>query len=261
MRLAAIASVLLLASAPANVGAAERVAYDPWPDGAITGGVLLLNGAAFLFHEELAPDRCRFCGTNCFDAWVTESLAWSDPRLAGRISDVGLVGIPVAGVAWGIARRGWEEGALDGLVLIETVAINNLLTSAIKYSVGRQRPMGLYLPLRERERLMHPAEFHLSFPSGHASNTFAAVAAAATLTSMRGEDPLPVWLVGVPLAAGVSWLRVAGYYHWGSDVLAGAALGTAVGILVPRLLHEPARQAGSSRSTRVVGPLHLAGTF
>ncbi|HET9554449.1 MAG TPA: hypothetical protein VFP50_15910 [Anaeromyxobacteraceae bacterium] len=40
-------------------------------------------------------------------------------------------------------------------------------------------------------------------------------------------------------AAATGWLRVAADRHWATDVLAGAAAGTTVGLVVPLLVLGP----------------------
>jgi membrane-associated phospholipid phosphatase len=46
-----------------------------------------------------------------------------------------------------------------------------------------------------------------------------------------------MWAVGMPVAATVAILRLGADKHWGSDVLIGGAIGTAIGIIGPLLLH------------------------
>ncbi len=83
------------------------------------------------------------------------------------------------------------------------------------------------------------------------------MAAAGTVSTLRGYPSAPwVWGGGAALAAGAGWLRMAGDAHWLTDVLVGAAVGTAVGVAVPRLLHprEAAPAAGQpAGSAPVVG--------
>ena len=88
--------------------------------------------------------------------------------------------------------------------LIRAQALNGLLTQGLKYTVNRARPSG----------------GRHSFPSGHASATFAS---ATILQKHFG------WKVGAPsyaVASFVGWTRVRDRAHWLSDVLFGAALGT-----------------------------------
>jgi PAP2 superfamily protein len=56
----------------------------------------------------------------------------------------------------------------------------------------------------------------------------------ATEDTLRGDPAAPwAWGIGLGLAAAVGYLRVAGDAHWLTDVLAGAAAGTAFGVAVP----------------------------
>ena len=87
---------------------------------------------------------------------------------------------------------------------------------------------------RERPPLLEDAAFDVrrpktkSFPSGHASS--------ATLTAVLLSDAVPklkpVWWT---LAAVVSASRVHNRMHHGSDVTAGAIIGTSMGAVVKRL--------------------------
>ena len=87
---------------------------------------------------------------------------------------------------------------------------------------------------RERPPLLEDAAFDVrrpktkSFPSGHASS--------ATLTAVLLSDAVPklkpVWWT---LAAVVSASRVHNRMHHGSDVTAGAIIGTSMGAAVKRL--------------------------
>lgn len=94
-----------------------------------------------------------------------------------------------------------------------------IVTPVLKRAVGRSRPFkndGAYAfdPLSENQ----------SFPSGHATNAFAVASVIAGHS--RG------WLVptiAYTLATGVAVSRVHDDVHFASDVLAGAAIGTAIG--------------------------------
>lgn len=86
-------------------------------------------------------------------------------------------------------------------------------SSAIKQLVGRARP----------DAALHlVAEHNYSFPSGHATASFA-LAMALTLY-FRSWWTLPAWLLAVLVGASRLYVGV----HWPSDVLAGAALGVGV---------------------------------
>jgi len=112
-------------------------------------------------------------------------------------------------------RRGW---ALAGAV--GPVAVN--LNYAVKVAIGRERP------LIEGHPALARAPSKLSFPSAHATSSFAGATALGRVEP-RARAPL------YALAAGICLSRPYLGMHYPSDVLAGAAFGTLIGALTPGL--------------------------
>ncbi|MEM7325049.1 MAG: phosphatase PAP2 family protein [Actinomycetota bacterium] len=102
---------------------------------------------------------------------------------------------------------------------VESAIVNGVL----KNVVPRERP-----PLLDDRAYDVRRPKTKSFPSGHASS--------ATMTAVLLSDALPklkpVWW---GLAAVVSASRVHNRMHHGSDVAAGAIIGTAMGVLTKRI--------------------------
>ncbi len=173
---------------------------------------------------------------------------WADKKAAAATSDALLFGGVPAFAALALlgagaydrgASKGWlsDWGANLGLVL-EAASTTLATTSLVKYAVARQRPFAA-AGQGEGDR-----DENLSFFSGHTSATFAAITAAGTLASLRGYRLAPlVWGAGLPLAAFTGVLRIGADKHWATDVLTGAAVGSATGVLVPLLLHHPGRSS------------------
>jgi len=109
-------------------------------------------------------------------------------------------------------RRAWLRG-------VRIVAASYGVNQAIKFAVRRRRP-----ELRGLEPLT-PVVTRLSFPSAHATTSFAAAAAYRRLA-----PPAVLYAAAVAFALSRPYLGV----HYPSDVLAGALLGTVMAELWPQ---------------------------
>jgi membrane-associated phospholipid phosphatase len=143
-------------------------------------------------------------------ARTRESVRWV--RSYSRLGEHAAVWLAVgaAGTLLDGSRRGrWARAT-------GTVGGADLLSTSIKLAVGRKRPRVEDLP-----HLM-ATPTGLSFPSSHATSSFAAARAFGGL--------LPAGpLYGAALAMGASRLYLG--VHYPSDVAAGAALGAVLGSL------------------------------
>lgn len=94
-----------------------------------------------------------------------------------------------------------------------------IVTPLLKYAFGRARPVQ-----GEGARSFHHFDAHFaSFPSGHATNAFAAATAIAA-----HYDNWYVPAIAYSIAAGVAVSRVNDRAHFASDVVAGALIGRGV---------------------------------
>ncbi len=190
------------------------------------GAVLLTLGLARLTLE-LAPPPAprRSIGAGAFDTWTRDRLRLDEPRSADVASDA-LVTTLLASAVAAPALTVWTGGARERLVLAasaESLMATSTLTALTKVAVRRGRP-----PLAD--------EPSPSFFSGHTAMAFG----SATLLSLHAYEfdwlsPKTRWLVpatAYAAAGGVGYLRLAADQHWGSDVLVGAAVGTATSWLV-----------------------------
>jgi membrane-associated phospholipid phosphatase len=98
--------------------------------------------------------------------------------------------------------------------------LGELVADVLKAAIPRARPHDHALVSRPHSH---------SFPSGHATTSFAC---ATVLALMIPGLALPVFV----LAAAVAWSRVYVGVHFPLDVLAGAVLGVAIGLSVARAL-------------------------
>jgi undecaprenyl-diphosphatase len=176
---------------------------------------------------------------------------WFERRLRGRAwADLLMYGASAAGehslvwLAWALFQGQRGPGGLRSLARagaalgIESAIVNGVVKGLIR----RQRPPseGPHpLPLRTPRSS--------SFPSGHAS---AAFLAAALLRDGARWPALPYLAASVVAAS-----RVHVRMHHASDVLAGAAIGAALGELARALvpLSGPCRGRGKAAGTTKAG--------
>ncbi|MGH2952479.1 MAG: phosphatase PAP2 family protein [Solirubrobacterales bacterium] len=119
-------------------------------------------------------------------------------------------------------RSQWIAAAGTGPVAI---GVNFL----VKVTVGRERP------LIEEHPPLARAPTKLSFPSAHATSS---VAAATAIGRVEPRARPAAFGLAAAICAGRPYLGM----HYPSDVLAGAALGAALGSLVPGLGAPPTEE-------------------
>jgi len=211
----------------------------------IAGGGFLYMAAMELGGPVLGPAACAWCAPGPFDRQVRDDWRWAAPETAEVSSSIGVLAISGAAVVGAFARGGpREQGLADAVYVVEALALTGVVNETVKLASARQRPYAWALA-EAGTPVEDDPDANRSFYSQHTSLAFAAVASAGTLAALRKDRAAPwIWGVGIPLAAGVGYLRVAADSHWFSDVAVGAVVGTASGVLVPVLLHPRATPDG-----------------
>ncbi len=158
-----------------------------------------------------------------------DSYQLRDPWLA-QISDLGdqlgngeslvVVSVMFLIVGYGLRRQDWKSAGWQTLF---SHGLAGLLSNVIKHLVGRARP-----------KFMHAGNLELSpmtgsgwdsFPSGHASASFA----VATVLAMK--FPRWRWLF-IVLASAIAGSRILRGSHFITDVAAGTVIGVLAGTVV-----------------------------
>ncbi|MCA9718251.1 MAG: phosphatase PAP2 family protein [Myxococcales bacterium] len=149
----------------------------------------------------------------------------------------------------------------DVMIYAETLALNLLITEILKNAIGRPRPLVYVDPdavdADVREKLLEEqasADSLKSFPSGHASTSFAAAVGGSMLLTLKLARRRPgalaaAWVLSLGAASTAGALRVVAGKHFTSDVIAGAILGSAIGVVVP-LAHWRGTLEGAPRRRR-----------
>ena len=136
-------------------------------------------------------------------------------RLLGKAGNNALIWFLLGAVLAVIDNSRWDSWLI--CALLGPIAIG--LNFAIKLIVRRPRPVLEGLPP------LGGAPSALSFPSAHATSSFACATAMTRIA--------PEAAVLFVLAAAIALCRPYLGMHYPSDVLGGAVLGTALGMVVP----------------------------
>jgi len=133
----------------------------------------------------------------------------------GKAGNNGLVWFLLGGALAILDSSRWESWLICALLGPLAIGLNY----GIKLLVKRPRPVLEGLPP------LGGAPSSLSFPSAHATSSF------AVATAMVRVDPAMAgaFVVAIALALGRPYLGM----HYPSDVLAGAFIGVALGLIVP----------------------------
>jgi membrane-associated phospholipid phosphatase len=261
---AALGAVLFASPAAAQSASPHALRWDP----ALDATVVTLGVTAVVLSEELkpeiAPSSCRWCSADWLDERVRAALLWKNTGAADTTSGIlGFIVTPVAvggldalaAIHDGVGRYAGE----DILLIAEAGVLAADLTEITKLAVARERPFVHALSPESKRLTAQPSDNNLSFFSGHTSVAFALATAAGTVTTMRGYRWAPaVWSVGLVTASATGYLRIAADKHWLTDVLVGAAVGSAVGVLVPLVFHSPIDDPGETPPTAALrAPLPL----
>jgi membrane-associated phospholipid phosphatase len=199
----------------------------------ILGGTVAGTAALFTVDDQIAD-------------WVMDHHSTSSgwvPRTLSHLAEPPFLGSTIAAIY--LSGEIFDSKPLRrvGLLCLEAYGANAIISSFIKFLVGRAR-----YSAGEGDRSFHPFSFNFisrSFPSGHSGSFFAFAAVLA------GEVDKP--LVGAllyTLAGAVAVSRIHDNDHWASDILAGSVLGYVIGKAVLHL-NRPSTEGGPSLS---VGP-------
>jgi membrane-associated phospholipid phosphatase len=229
----------------------------------------LLLGAFILGTAAVAPLDLAVA------TWAQDSVEQSRRILGRAATGFRLLGDPgsfaLGTVVYLVGRADGNRRVQSlGLHSVESILLADILGGGIKLFAGRQRP---YVDTK------NPYSFQLwrgfqgdkfrSFPSGHTITSFAF---ASTVTrEVQFWHPHSVWYVGTVFYGGATLVGLSRIYnnqHWASDVMAGAALGTLVGIKVVKYTHShPANQIdnqlikGKKRSSIQATPILFSIPF
>lgn len=227
-------AVLVLALPPQPLAAQEPAApyRATWWDAVsvgTAGALYLLPAALGLPNGAPSCAPCDPASLPGVDRWALRPV--SAP--IGTASNLLLVGVAGSAAFLSLEGQPGAQARGNAAVLANSLAWTAATTEWLKVIVRRKRPV---LYTSGATAAAGDKGNQESLPSGHASVAFAA---ATTYWVLAQRERLPHRTRNTILlyagAVGVAALRVAAGKHFPTDVLAGAALGSGIGWLVPTI--------------------------
>ena len=216
------------------------------------GTGLALNATSFIIEKTRSPAIPSF-------PYYIEDINILDQKLAFAYSST-LHKISTASCVVGMLTPGILAFTTDSsewltisLMYAEAFLLANGIKELTKTFVARPRPYMYFEGYPQKK--IDEGDWDDSFFSGH--TTLAFTGAAFTSYVFAKYNPDSPWRFAVAagsyaLAAATGIMRVAGGNHFVTDVLVGAAVGTACGILVPWLHTKIAGTQSSAQSSAAV---------
>lgn len=235
----------------------SRIQWDPtWPRYRFDELVLTLGMGLVILLEEVLPTRTDALWTTAteLDLEVARALGLRSAQnrdILEELSD----GFTAALFLWPVALdsllyAGLGEGAWDvawqlSLISLEVFTVNHVLTVLVRLLTRRERPLGRFCreePGYAADPLCADQPAADSFYSDHTSNAFAGAAMVCMyhdVLDLFGNEAADFTACGTALAAAAATglFRIMSDYHWVTDVMTGAVIGSLSGILLPWLLH------------------------
>jgi undecaprenyl-diphosphatase len=226
--------VLCFFAAGAADTASAQLSVSLVPDGVSAAGGAFLAAASLGLHasfQEMPVDADRLNG---FDRIALFGYS-RELDLASDIAQYAAAALPLA-LALGI---GQDQAFAAGVIYFEVLSRAFFAKNTLKFLFPRVRPWVYLAPVTGS--VPEVWEGNDSFPSGHATMAFAAAAFGVTVAILDLPSGSP-WLLPfaaseVSLAVAAGSLRVFSGMHFMTDVIAGAVLGTAIGVALP-LVHS-----------------------
>jgi len=202
-------------------------------------------GLVYILARRVKQEPPAYCAPSCDSVDINRldkltagyySAGWS------RASDVGLAAIGVGSYAMLVADEGLLPSLNDAVVIGEATLSAEAVATVMTLAAGRPRPFlyGDAAPVSVR----NSSDASLSFLSSHAANAFAIVSSMYVAERrLHPHSSHSAWVLGVglPIASAVAVSRVMAGYHFISDVVGGAVVGSSMGLLVTSVHRSPVK--------------------
>lgn len=221
------------------LGSKDVFSLNPVTDSLLLGAGISLCSTDIVLDKVVHLNQTDFFGAftlsvenvNAFDRFFMKDYSKSLDYLSTGLEALSVL-TPL--VLLGTSKSEWFT---IGAMYSETILFAYGFKELGKLLVNRARPYSYFWGTYPLSKLTE-GDWNDSFFSGHSTLSFA----AATFTSYAfckyfpdSKWKIPVVVLSYTLASATSVLRVMSGNHFATDVIVGAAIGTATGFLVPFL--------------------------
>lgn len=201
-----------------NDSKAYLISPSKWDakDWAIAGGVTAATGALILWGDQPVYNFANTLHTSSRDVFFKNAQPLGNVYPIMALSAFMLKGL--------VYHENYSVET--SLIAAEAIAVTTVAVQIVKHTAGRSRPNpeGTTNPHTFKGPLFNGTSFY----SGHTTTAFS----VATVFAYRYRDTKWVPILSYSLAAIAGMERIYDNRHWASDVLMGAATGTATGLLL-----------------------------
>jgi membrane-associated phospholipid phosphatase len=229
------AALIALAPRPAHADFFEEpppgvsiYRVSPWINGAVILGTNAVTVGFYAFGGGLIDQSCPCnpANVNGFDRPTIGNH--SDFAYGLATATVwSAVLVPVALDAWDLKR--FRPLVEDATVLATALSISGALATVTKFTFQRPYPR----TYAGDPKLVHESSGYQSFYSGHTTIAFTSLSVASMTIGRRYDQWVLPWIVTAVVGSSVAVELVLSGWHFPTDTIAGALVGTAVGIAVP----------------------------
>jgi membrane-associated phospholipid phosphatase len=203
-----------------------------------TGIVSALISSGISYNiKPLTQAEISLLNKNDINSIDRSATNYYSPNVA-RASDVLVVSLACTPGLFITSQETRNDIIVIGTMYAETMLFSNFLPSYTKGGIERIRPFVYNPDAAISEKLTSEAK--RSFFSGHTTNAFASAVFLSTVYSNYYPDSkwTPyIWGGSLLAASSVGYMRYRAGKHFPTDILVGAAVGSAIGYLIPKF-HE-----------------------
>ena len=228
---------------------------------------IVATGAVFALSR-LIKQQPAYCAPQCTE--VTAPLNAIDKLTSGyyssawsTASDFELYSLGAASAVLLVSDEGVLNSLNDAVVVGEATLSATAVATIMTLAAGRPRPFlyGDGAPLSVR----NSADAGLSFLSSHTAEAFALVTSMYVVEKRLHPESTTrrraVLGIGLGIASLVGVSRVMAGYHFITDVVGGAVVGSSIGILISSVHGSPVHIVPVTDPTTKTTGLGLTGTF